>query len=54
MGVGANGLADLEKDSVSRSGAFPTRLLFASVKRARVELIELLCFARSNRLVLAI
>jgi hypothetical protein len=46
MSVEANGLADLEKDSVSLSGAFPARLLFASVTYTRVELIKLLCFER--------
>ncbi len=36
----------LKKDSVSRSGAFPRRLLFALVRHALVELIKLLCFER--------
>lgn len=36
MSVGANGLADLEKDSVSRSGAFPTWLFFVQFQQFTV------------------
>ena len=51
MSVEAMALPILKRDSVSRFGASPTRLRFASVTHTRVELIKLLCFERE--LVLA-